>query len=106
MFAPTTNKVVINQPTISNMNRVLNKPTTITAKPIVPKFGRDTGTSKLSMNFNPNGNNFGFNQDYLSMKSDTNNRAFGFQPLYAKVGEDEVPIEDSLVVDARRVKDI
>ena len=61
MFAPTTNKVVINQPTISNMNRVLNKPTTITAKPIVPKFGRDTGTSKLSMNFNPNGNNFGFN---------------------------------------------
>lgn len=106
MFAPTTNKIGINaQPSakIGNMNKGIRVPTTITAHS-KSKYGRDTATSPISMNFDPQKNHFGFNQEYL--KPTNNKRPFGFQPLYAKVGDSEVPLEDSLVVDPKRVKDI
>lgn len=102
MFAPTTNKIMINgRPSVS----IKNKPTTLTAHPKKQPFGHDTATSTISMNFDTKKNHFGFNQNYL--KPVNNKRPFGFQPLYSQVGENmEIPIEDDLVVDPKRVNDI
>ena len=78
MFAPTTNKIGINaQPSakIGNMNKGIRVPTTITAHS-KSQYGRDTATSPISMNFDPKGNHFGFNQEYL--KPTNNKRPFGF----------------------------
>lgn len=106
MFVPTTNKFMINgRPSVKVNNDkegFQRQPTTITAKN--NHYGRDTATSSISMNFDTKSTHFGFNQNYL--KPNNNNRPFGFQPLYAKVGESEVPIEDDLVVNPKRFKDI
>ena len=103
MFAPTTNKFVINKPSVKiNHNKVIRQPTTITAKN--KPYGRDTATSTISMNFDTKSTHFGFNQDYL--KQNNNNRQFGFKPLYAKVGENEVPIEENVIVDSKRLGEI
>ena len=102
MFAPVTNKIMINGGPSVNFK---TKTTTITAHASKqPNFGRDTATSPISMNFDTSKNHFGFNQNYL--KPVNNKRPFGFQPLYAKVGENEIPVEENLEWDPKRVRDI
>ena len=102
MFAPTTNKIMINgRPSVN----IRNKPTTLTAIAQKYNYGRDTATSTIRMNQKPKDDIVGFNQDYLTPMNDE--KQFKFSPLYAKIdGNMEIPVEEDIVVDAKRVEDI